>query len=103
MYLDGTPHTWQEGRVLLFDDTHRHEVRNATSEDRVVLLFDFERPMTRRGRWTSRALLFLMRRSAYVQDSVQHYLDWEERFRERYALTTEGSDDELDLEASEKS
>jgi aspartyl/asparaginyl beta-hydroxylase (cupin superfamily) len=84
LYLDGTPHTWQEGRVLLFDDTHQHEVRNATGEDRVVLLFDFERPMTLRGRLTSRILLALMRRSAYVQDSVQHYLDWEERFKERF-------------------
>ena len=92
LYLDGTPHSWQEGRVLLFDDTHMHEVRNDTGDDRVVLLFDFERPMTLRGRVTSRALLFLMRRSAYVQDSVQHYLDWEERFKERFF----SDDDALD-------
>jgi len=84
LYLDGRPHTWQEGRVLLFDDTHTHEVRNATDEDRVVLLFDFERPMTLRGRLASRILLSLMRRSAYVQDSVQHYLDWEEQFKARF-------------------
>jgi beta-hydroxylase len=91
MYLDGTPHTWQEGRTFLFDDTHTHEVRNDTNEDRVVLLFDFERPMTLRGRLTSRLLLFLMRRSAYVQDSVQRYLDWEEQFRERF-LSDDASD-----------
>jgi len=84
IFLDGTPHTWEEGRVFLFDDTHRHEVHNDTNEDRVVLLFDFERPMTVRGRLTSRAMLSLIRRSAYVQDSVQHYLDWEEQFKERF-------------------
>jgi aspartyl/asparaginyl beta-hydroxylase (cupin superfamily) len=84
LYLDGTPHAWQEGRVLLFDDTYRHEVHNATDEDRVVLLFDFERPMTLRGRLTSRMLLALMRRSAYVQDSVQQYSEWEERFKQRF-------------------
>jgi beta-hydroxylase len=84
MFLDGTPHTWQEGRVLLFDDTHTHEVRNDTNEDRVVLLFDFERPMTLRGRLASRTMLSLMRRSAYVKDSVHHYLNWEEQFRQRY-------------------
>ena len=92
LYLDGTPHNWHEGRVLLFDDTHRHEVHNTTDEDRVVLLFDFERPMTLRGRLTNRILLALMRRSAYVQDSVQHYSDWEERFRERF-FPDDGADD----------
>jgi beta-hydroxylase len=90
--LDGRPYSWQEGHVLLFDDTHRHEVQNATNADRVVLLFDFERPMTLRGRLTGRTLLFLMRRSAYVQDSVQHYLDWEEQFRERYFSDDDASD-----------
>lgn len=84
LYLDGIPHAWREGRVLLFDDTHRHEVRNVTDQDRVVLLFDFERPMTLRGRLISRALLALMRRSAYVQDSKRQYLEWEERFKERF-------------------
>ena len=84
LYLDGIPHAWQEGRVLLFDDTHTHAVQNDTDEDRVVLLFDFERPMTLPGRMTNRALLFLMRRTAYVQDSVRNYLDWEMRFKERF-------------------
>ncbi len=92
MYLDGTPHGWQEGRVLLFDDTHTHEVRNSTDEDRVVLLFDFERPMTLRGRLTNRTLLFLMRRSAYVQDSLKRYLDWEDQFRERFFSDDDASD-----------
>ena len=92
LYLDGIPHTWQEGHVLLFDDTHRHEVRNATDEDRIVLLFDFERPMTLPGRLTSRAMLSLMRRSAYVQDSVQQYVDWEARFKERFFADDDASD-----------
>lgn len=92
IFLNGTPHTWQEGQVLLFDDTNTHEVHNATSEDRVVLLFDFDRPMTARGHLTSRTLLFLMRRSSYVQDSVQNYLDWEEQFRERYFSDDDESD-----------
>ncbi|MBX3024827.1 aspartyl/asparaginyl beta-hydroxylase domain-containing protein [bacterium] len=82
--LDGVSRSWEEGRVLLFDDTYRHEVRNDTEQDRVVLLFDFERPMRLPGRLVSRALLGLMRRSAYVQDSKRQYLEWEERFKERF-------------------
>lgn len=78
--------------MLLFDDTHTHEVQKDTDEDRVVLLFDFERPMTVRGRLARRTLFFLMRRSAYVQDSVRRYLDWEERFRERFSADDDPSD-----------
>ena len=48
--------------------------------------------MTLRGRLTNRTLLFLMRRSAYVQDSVQRYLDWEEQFRERFFADDDASD-----------
>jgi beta-hydroxylase len=92
MYVDGIPQTWQEGRVLLFDDTHRHEVQNDTDEDRVVLLFDFERPMTLRGRLLGRTMLALMRRSAYVRDSKRQYLEWEERFQEILAADGDEGD-----------
>jgi aspartyl/asparaginyl beta-hydroxylase (cupin superfamily) len=85
LYLDGAPHFWEEGRAFVFDDTYAHSVRNETEDDRVVLLFDFERPMTLSGRLTHRTLLGLMRRTAYVQDSVRHYLDWEERFKAMFA------------------
>ena len=32
---------WQEGHAMVFDDRLRHEAWNMTSEERVVLLFDF--------------------------------------------------------------
>jgi ornithine lipid ester-linked acyl 2-hydroxylase len=35
--------TWQEGKVLVFDDTTEHEVRNDSASQRVVLLIDFKR------------------------------------------------------------
>jgi aspartyl/asparaginyl beta-hydroxylase (cupin superfamily) len=35
--------TWQEGKVLVFDDTTEHEVRNNSDGQRVVLLMDFKR------------------------------------------------------------
>jgi hypothetical protein len=40
--------------------------------------------VTLRGRLASRTMRSLMRRSAYVKDSVHHYLNWEEQFRQRY-------------------
>ena len=34
---------WQEGRLLIFDDTIEHEAWNDSNEDRVVLIFDIWR------------------------------------------------------------
>jgi hypothetical protein len=35
---------WEEGKLLLFDDSIQHEARNPTGELRIVLLFDIWRP-----------------------------------------------------------
>jgi hypothetical protein len=35
---------WQEGKLLIFDDTIEHEAWNDSGEDRVVLIFDIWRP-----------------------------------------------------------
>lgn len=35
---------WQEGKLLIFDDTIEHEAWNESDQDRVVLIFDIWRP-----------------------------------------------------------
>ena len=35
---------WQEGKLLIFDDTIEHEAWNDSAEDRLVLIFDVWRP-----------------------------------------------------------
>jgi len=57
-----------------------HAVWNDTDEERVVLLFDFERPMDRRGRFVSRLLMAGLRRSAYYRDAYRNQKDWEDRY-----------------------
>lgn len=37
-------HTWDQGRVLVFDDSYEHEVKNLTTEYRGVLLLRFWHP-----------------------------------------------------------
>jgi beta-hydroxylase len=37
--------SWEEGRLLVFDETHEHEVWNDTDQNRVVLLFYVVRPL----------------------------------------------------------
>ena len=35
---------WEEGKLLVFDDTIEHEAWNDSGEDRVILIFDIWRP-----------------------------------------------------------
>jgi hypothetical protein len=35
---------WEEGKLLIFDDSFEHEARNESNETRIVLLFDIWRP-----------------------------------------------------------
>ena len=59
---------WQDGKVFAFDDTYEHEVWNDTDEERVILLFDFDRPMTWRGRALNSLMLWLMKFTAFYQE-----------------------------------
>lgn len=38
-------HQWEEGKSIVFDDSHDHEVYNKSDGTRVVLIVDFMRPM----------------------------------------------------------
>jgi aspartyl/asparaginyl beta-hydroxylase (cupin superfamily) len=35
---------WEEGKILVFDDTVEHEARNASDRDRLVLIFEIWKP-----------------------------------------------------------
>ena len=42
--VGGEVHAWQEGKIVLFDDTYEHEAWNHSTEARVVLIFDVWNP-----------------------------------------------------------
>lgn len=42
--VGGEPHHWQEGRVVVFDDTYEHEAWNRSTKTRVVMIFDVWNP-----------------------------------------------------------
>lgn len=44
LVVGGVPHDWQEGKVVVFDDTYEHEAWNRSNETRVVLIFDLWSP-----------------------------------------------------------
>jgi aspartyl/asparaginyl beta-hydroxylase (cupin superfamily) len=35
---------WEEGKMLIFDDSIEHEAWNSSAKDRVILLFEIWRP-----------------------------------------------------------
>jgi beta-hydroxylase len=75
---DETVH-WAPGKCVVFDDFYHHEVWNDTDEERVVLIFDFERPMRPLGRWINAVLMWGIKRTAYFKDAKRNQKNWDER------------------------
>jgi beta-hydroxylase len=70
---------WEPGRCVVFDDFFHHEVWNDTDEERVVLIFDFVRPMRPLGRLLNCVLMWGIKKSAYFKEGRRNELNWEER------------------------
>lgn len=74
---------WEEGRSLVFDNTHEHEVWNDTADYRAVLFLDIARPL----RFPMSALNWLVNRliaaSPIIQQAKRNYQDWEAVFDQR--------------------
>lgn len=77
MQVDAEMLTWEEGKVLVFDDTYHHEVWNDTDDQRVILLIQFRRPTGWLGRLVGNVFLGAVRRSRFVQDARSSLGDWE--------------------------
>ena len=56
--VDGLKQHGEEGKVVLFDDSCEHEVRNDTDKLRAVLLPDTDRPMDKTGTLAINLLFF---------------------------------------------
>ena len=77
--VDDTITPWKEGEIFVFDDTYEHEVWNDTDEERVILLFDFDRPMKWGGRILNKTFLSIMKLTAFYQDPKKNLQTAEER------------------------
>src|SRR5688500_16584684 len=69
---------WQEGKSLIFDDTHPHEAWNDTDELRVVLFVDFVRPLPQPLAAINAFALHLIGKTTFVQAAVRRLEAWEE-------------------------
>ena len=77
--VDDTITPWREGEVFVFDDTYEHEVWNETDEERVILLFDFDRPMRFWGRFLNTTFLSIMKLTAFYKDPKKNLASAEDR------------------------
>ena len=71
---------WQEGGMFILDDTYNHEVWNETDQERVILLFDFDRPMKWKGRLANMLSIAAMKRTAFYQEPKKNMQSFEDRF-----------------------
>ncbi|MDC0880566.1 aspartyl/asparaginyl beta-hydroxylase domain-containing protein [Hellea sp.] len=77
--VDNTITPWKEGEIFVFDDTYEHEVWNDTDQERVILLFDFDRPMKFWGRLLNATFLQIMKFTAFYQDPKKNLKSAEDR------------------------
>ena len=80
MRVDDQVCVWEPGKVLVFDDTYDHEVLNDTPQQRVVLLFDFIRPMRFWGRALNWVFIQGLKLTAYYQEPKARMKDFEDQF-----------------------
>ncbi len=88
--------SWAQGKCLVFDDFYPHEVWNNTDDERIILIFDFDRPMRLPGRLAHRALMWGIKRTAYFKDAERNLKDWDERLESAVARVDEMLDEKLD-------
>jgi beta-hydroxylase len=70
---------WEEGKCVIFDDTHKHEVWNDTNGIRVVLLFDVCRPLPGWLTLVNRTVLSFGGYLPEVRRAVRSHREWEAR------------------------
>ncbi len=80
MRVGDTINVWRPGEIFVFDDTYDHEVWNDTADERVILLFDFTRPMRFWGRLLNGAFVQLLKLTAYYQVPKKNMATFEDRF-----------------------
>jgi beta-hydroxylase len=77
--------SWQEGRVLIFDDAYEHEAWNETGHPRVVLFVDFAKPLKFPANLLNWVLLRLAVFAPYLREGNDRLRRWERRFHENSA------------------
>jgi len=76
----GEEYHWEEGKVVLFDDTYEHIAVNQTNEIRAVLFMDVMRPLPQPWKFINWAILKMSRFFPYVWIPCMRHRKWEKQF-----------------------
>jgi beta-hydroxylase len=68
---------WEEGAVLIFDDSYEHEAWNKSDRIRVVLFVDFARPLKFPANIVNSLLLKCAAHSLFVREGQDNQRRWE--------------------------
>lgn len=71
---------WDEGELLIFDDTYNHEVWNDTDGWRVVLFVDFARPLHQPWHWLNQRFIGLGPLAPFLREAGRKQKKWEQAF-----------------------
>ena len=80
LVVDEKEYRWEEGKVVVFDDTYMHTAVNMTYNDRIVLFLDYLRPLPLPLRLLNRLILYSAKFLPYFRRPVTRHRKWEERF-----------------------
>jgi len=78
--LEGDEYRWQNGEVVVFDDTYEHFAANLTDSPRVVLFMDYVRPMPWPMHIINKLCIIFSRFVPYVRVPLQRHKAWESMF-----------------------
>ena len=71
---------WQEGKVLIFDDSFEHEAWNHSDGTRVVLFVDFVKPLRFPASFVNWLILNIALFTPFIREGKKAQKNWEKRF-----------------------
>jgi len=70
--VNGDKYSWKEGETILWDDNFPHKVFNKTSEQRVVIYMDLERPdLNYSGKFLNKTLDSVVYNSSIIKEEIK--------------------------------
>jgi ornithine lipid ester-linked acyl 2-hydroxylase len=75
--------SWEEGKSMIFDDSHPHEVWNDCDSQRVVLFVDVERPLVFPLSLVNRAIIWMISRSPSVAEPMDRVREYGKAAKEK--------------------